>query len=281
MNIAQHLGLVLPLTIDPEVTKATSGQSKQALMFAHEYEPPGVLMNRGPVDMRLPRAKNTLIKAVEGRAAIPRDNGQYYLVMVGTSVYKGDNALPVILPEGEVVEFVHHHHTLAAAQRHNLLTYVRPVDLRDPNVRRLIEAEFGDGAHLPPEGPHQFLVHVNGQPVLLAGGDVLTFACDQWALRQGELSGAWACRFTVDLRQPGDRAVLADTIGLPDFEAISVALNGELTEGVYHLVSLQLPDGRERPALIRLGDAWASARMAIAYGATPEQGTDPEGLLPL
>jgi hypothetical protein len=279
MNIARTLGLILDIPAT-DLTKATSSQSIQALMYGLETEPPGVLMNPSPVDMRHPTAVKTLHSNVNGRIHIPDDEGQYYFAFVGTGVHQ---AWPVLIREGEVVDFVRQHHTLATAQRLGLLTYVRPIDLRDPNIMGVLEGEFGDLAHIPPEGPHQFLVHVDGQPVLLAGEHVLTFTCDQWAIIQGVQRGVWTYRFPADLRQTTDRAALCEAAGFPDFETFTTAMGGELTTatdgGLFHFMSLHLPDGRQRPALIPLGDAWSAARMAIAYGGDPGRDTNPEGML--
>lgn len=275
MDIAQRLGLIFDVPIDPDVTKSSSGQSKQALMFAHEHEPPGVIIYLGPQDLQDPIAARTVRKAAAGHFPLPKDKGQYYLVTVKTSTTT-TTGFPVLLREGEPVSFIGHHHALSVAAGHGLISYDRPVDMRNP--AGFLRSVFGDDSPIPGDGHHRFLVRVNDQPILLTGNDVITFCCDQWALQQGQQRGVWTNRFPIDTSQPSDRKALIDAIGTAKFNALH---DGIPWTGLYHFVSLHSATGHERPALIPLGDAPASARMAIAYGAAPQPGEDPEGLLPL
>lgn len=181
MSIAQKLGLELKLPID---AGASSNQSKQALMLALAHPAFRGNLSYGQVVDTRDTVMTTAARGILKDALdIPTDGDQYYLAAVKTN---GDAIdVPVLIREGTVNGFLAAHHALTVGQQHDLLTYIKPIDPGQPKDLALVEQHLVQprtaGANLGGDR-HCFLVEAQGQPILLAWGDVITFVCDQWAL---------------------------------------------------------------------------------------------------
>lgn len=260
MNIPARLGLLLDLQDTPAETGADAGrprkgsatatQSMNLLMAVNGK----VLTYRAVLDMRSQPHIDSVVAEAGEKLELPGDDGLYYLVYVRTGRHA---AFPVAVQEGQARQFIAEHHALAVAQLLGLLTYVQPIDPRRPGAAAMLRREFPD-SDLPTDGRRYYLVYAGSTSVLLAGEDVETFICDQWALERAEAFGLLTYKEPADTTKGADLARLYADLG----SSANLPVDG----GLYYQVCLR--GGQPgRQALIPLGDApaWACV-LALAEG---------------
>ena len=255
MNLAQYLGLLLNLP--DEQGTAIAGRSKRAMAVAAD-KAPYTFSYRRPINMKDATTVQALVHETAGKITVPSDDGQYYLAFVRTAPSR--KQIPVLVAEGEVVQFVRMHYALTQADSLQLLQYTGPVNPRDPMSARKLRAAFGAGVVEPPAGPYRYLVSVNDHPVLLDPTQVLTFICDQWALTRSHDLGVFTYERPYDLiTKPAAANALP-----PD-----IITGSRPTTGVhYHLTLPAAADG-DVNELVGLGEAPAFAR-GYALGSRHE-----------
>ncbi len=204
-----------PLPIDDEEPMAF--QSRHALMMATE-ERWGVRYRR-PVTLRTPEQRAELRKELGAKAALPSEEGIYYLVYLDTQ--QGES-VALLLPEGDarVAVFVwavcvgvdaarrvqYRHGTLPVptntpealsviAERR--WTFYRPVNMSIPEQVSALREELGAKAALPTDGGNYVLMYMSSRD----DGPVAVLIPEEDASAARFAGAAWVSRSEARLVQ--------------------------------------------------------------------------------